>query len=749
MKTPAKLGTTSTLPVLQTLSWVRKQGFRPVPLHPKSKAAINRDYVSLNYKPPSDDFWKNGDYGVGVVTGPAHSGPVDVDLDCQEAIYFASVFFPTTSAVFGRASKRRSHFLFRVDSMGFEKVAFLDPLDNSTIIELRGDAGHQTVLPGSIHEGTGELIEWDAVAFPEVGVVPADVLTLAARKTALATLIVRHIWAPGYHNEPTKHLAGMFFYLDWPEDEAVSVIQAVMDYTDDKDKSRVPTIRATYRRAEKGAKVSGAGVLRKQLKNDPLVDRLLELAGSPTINLLQEYNDRFAVVNMSGKFRIADLDVPPSEPPIFWHKDDFSSMYGTELSDLTNDKGQRISKPKVWLANPRRRTYKTVDFLPGQEDTDCLNLWTGWATEPKDGDCNGFLELLEDVVCGGDTELATWLMNWFCNIIREPMNKPLTAPVIVGVEGAGKSLLFSYFGEILGRAYVSVTKDDHIHGRFNAHLGNVLLLHSEEALYAGDKKHAGIVRSLITDRYNMLELKGVDARQVKSYLRLAITSNDLYSAPVKPGDRRYNVFDMGERKLDAALQAKVLEELRTDGPAALHWFLVNEWDYDGAQPRTNIKNDALLAIKGINLPPIEAWWLHTLQTAQLLPDYLAWASQPDPDGGKADWPEVVSSAALYKAMTHHAKATGARGVPNETLFSYNMNRFVGLQLRRSQRNFINPIMDEWPQDVKLMSARQYTIMNMPVLDDCRISFERHLGQKIEWSKIEKQVKSKQDRHDKF
>lgn len=730
---------------MQTLAWLRKNGFRPVPLHPRSKAAVSRDYADVGYKPPDDSLWQTRELNVGVVTGPENSGPVDIDLDCDEAVFFARRFLPPTPAVFGRKSKQRSHYLYRVDSSTFDKQALLDPVTNECIVEMRGDGGHQTVMPGSVHQDTGELIEWSDVAFPDVPTISSEVLQRAARKIAIATALSRHVWAPGYHNEPVKHLSGVFFYLDWNLEETVEMIEALMEWSGDDDKSRIPTVRATYRRASEGKKVSGSGVLRKQLKNDPLVDRLLDWAGSQSVNVVQEYNERYAVVNFGGKFRIAHVDVSPSDLPTFFQKDDFLNMTATDMSSSVDDKGRSIPKNKIWINSPRRRTYQSVDFLPGQEDTSpILNLWTGWAVQPKEGDCSAWLELLRKVICN-DKEHADWLLHWFANILREPMNKPLTAPVIIGVEGAGKSLLLTYFSRILGKAFVTVTDDQHIHGRFNAHLANALVLHSEEALYAGDKKHAGIIRSLITDHTRIFEPKGVDARPVRNYLRLVLTSNDLYSAPVKPGDRRYCVFDMAERKISDRLMNRVLDEMNGDGPAALHHYLLT-MKYDPKVPRTNIKSESLLALKGINLPPLESWWLDTLMSGQLLPDYLAWAAKEGDDGEKLDWPGVVSSVALYTAMSLRLRERSqTRNVPNETLFSFQLDKFVGLKLHRSQRQYSNPMLDDWPQQVKLMNERQSSVINMPGVEHCRAAFERHLGQKIEWPAPEAKKPKQKDK----
>jgi len=727
--------------VLQTHAWAEKHGFKVVALHKQSKAAVGRDYVKTDYQSPSADHWRKYDQGIGIVTGPLHSGPVDFDLDCEEAVFFAPFFLPATSAVFGRASKRRSHYLYKATCTSFDKIAFSDPVTKTTIVEARGDGGHQTCAPGSIHEQTGELIEWDNVAFPDVTDIDVETIQRSVKKIAISTLLVRYAWGAGTHNETTKNLAGLLYYLEWPIEETIQLIEALMAWDDDDDKSRIPTVRATYKRGEAGKKIAGAGVLRKQLNNDPVVDKILEWAGSSTVNLLQEYNDRYAVVSVSGKFRIAETANGPGEPPIFYQKEDWLNLNFTDKMEIIDDKGKSKSVPKaaVWLNSPRRRQYKTVDFLPGDdESTSVLNIWGGWAVEPtkpgrNDSGCTAFLELLSDVICGGDPELNRWMLHWFAHIVREPMKKSLTAPVIIGVEGAGKSLMLAYFGKILGPAYTVVTNEKHIYGQFNSHLATTLLLHSEEALYGGDQRHASIIRSLITDEKRMWEPKGIDARQVKNYLRLILLSNKDRAAPVMPGDRRYTVINMKARKVSDELLARVLAEFDSDGPAALFHYLMT-MDYDPVLPRINVKNDDLAQMKAHNFTPLEDWWYGTLQSGQILPDPLNWATIPD---GEA-WPSVVASPTLYAAMAVDLKDKSTRYVPNDTAFALEMNKMLGMKLQRAQRSFDNQLAGAtgMPQMWTKLGNRQYAIINLPDLETCRRAFEAYVGQPLDWPEDE-------------
>lgn len=714
---------------MQTLAWLRANTFRPVALAHRSKAALSRSYVEAGYSAPPDSFWQGQQLGIGVVTGPRNSGPIDIDLDCPEAVFFAPRFLPPTAAVFGRKSKPRSHYLYRVSESvtNVEKTALLDPTKPQTIIELRADGGHQTVMPGSLHQDTGEPIEWATLPFPSVAVVEPGPLLEAVRRVALATIVARYCWPDGGRNVTNLHLAGMFYYLEWPLDETEKLIGAVMDYWEDTDKTRMMTIRSTYKKAQSGAKVTGAKSLRKIINNDPVVDRILDLAGSPSINMLVEYNERYAVVNVEGKFRIADLDVDPSDLPVFYQKDDFINLTATDFSGLISATGKPVPKAALWLGNPRRRQYGSVGFEPGASETNFLNLWTGWAIQPSKGECSGWLELLKDVICGGDETLYTWMLHWFANIFREPTRKSLTAPVLIGRQGAGKSLLMNYIGAILGRGYTVVTNEEHVIGKFNRHLANTILLHSEEALYGGDKKHRSIIKSLITDEYRIFEQKGVDARQVRNHLRLVLTSNETHAAPVEANDRRFTVIDLADRVASPELIGRVVAESRGPGPAALHAHFL-AMPYDPTIPRTNVKNDALGALKGVNLTGLDNWWYQVLIAGSLLPEYLSWAQRPHEE----EWPELLSSAALYVAMHIKLKETGARAIPNETLFALQLNKMIGIQLKRAQRFYSNPQADGVPAMVKQLTDRQNTILNMPDLPTCRKAFEKYLGQPIDW-----------------
>ncbi len=114
---------------------------------------------------------------IGVLLGSPSGWLIDVDLDHPLAVEIADDYLPATGAVFGHASKRRSHWLYIVTAP-VETQQHRIPGTKTMIVELRS-SGTQTVFPGSVHD-SGEPIEWDTDNEP-TRVTPEELSQAVAR----------------------------------------------------------------------------------------------------------------------------------------------------------------------------------------------------------------------------------------------------------------------------------------------------------------------------------------------------------------------------------------------------------------------------------------------------------------------------------------------------------------------------------------------------------------------------------------
>lgn len=196
---------------------------------------------------------------IGVVLGKASNNLIDIDLDAPESLELAGIFLPNTSAIFGRISNPKSHYLYYckdAKSMEFEA--------DGMILELRSD-GRQTVFPGSIHE-SGETIEWHESGTPAN--VEYEDLKRRLAKLASAAYLAR-FWKGGLRHHIAMALSGALVRRGWTESEIAEFVRAVcIAAKDSQIEDRLRCVADTVEKHKSGESVTGIPELAKLTSRD-------------------------------------------------------------------------------------------------------------------------------------------------------------------------------------------------------------------------------------------------------------------------------------------------------------------------------------------------------------------------------------------------------------------------------------------------------------------------------------------------
>jgi uncharacterized protein DUF3987/bifunctional DNA primase/polymerase-like protein len=293
-------------------------------LHPSplemARSYLERGWIPLpvpfRSKNPSFNGWQNfivteaelsqhfngQRQNIGVLLGKASGDLVDVDLDCAGAVALAPHFLITTSAIFGRQTRPRSHWLYVAPISN--KVTFTDPVTGKRLVEILTN-GQQAIFPGSTHKDTGELIQW--YEEDEPACVSATDLVKAAKHLAAATLLAEHWPQEGSRQDAALALAGGLLRANLTEDETGHFIEAVCEGAQDEEtRSRVQTVVDTASKLKIGAHVTGWPSLAK-IVDKRIVDRVCEWLDIKT-NSHSEAND--------------------SAPPVVWPELPENALYG-------------------------------------------------------------------------------------------------------------------------------------------------------------------------------------------------------------------------------------------------------------------------------------------------------------------------------------------------------------------------------------------------------------------------------------
>jgi hypothetical protein len=380
-----------------------------------------------------------------------------------------------------------------------------------------------------------------------------------------------------------------------------------------------------------------------------------------------------------------------------------------------NGKTQNITR--VWMNDPRRRTYDGLCFMPGKEPPPRFyNLWKGFSVDPlpdhvtpsKDAQqsLDMFLEHALVNVCQGDEELYKWLIGYFAHLIQKPWEKPLVALVFKGKKGVGKNALIERVGHLLGSSFMVTSDRRYLVGNFNGHLENMLLFTLDEAFWSGDKQAEGILKNLITGSRHVIEHKGKTPYTVENCTRVVIIGNEEWLVPATEDERRFAVFELGDaRRQDRTFFQDMREKMEQGGYALLLRYLLR---YDLTQVDVNQAplTEWLLDQKLSSLDPFCQWWVESLRGGKIVAS----------DFGN-EWHTEVSKERLRDAFTryHRMRGISAR-IPSEEAIGKRLRLLCSSSRTSKKREDGAPI-------------HTYKI---PVLDQARKEFEAFIGHTLTW-----------------
>jgi hypothetical protein len=314
---------------------------------------------------------------------------------------------------------------------------------------------------------------------------------------------------------------------------------------------------------------------------------------------LARMNAEYAVVRIGGKTRVVAMEESPTYPgsaiPVFSTIPDFIAFHAKHKKEVEIDgKTKRIGIGKWWIEHEGRRQYDGIVYAPNESPPGKLNLWTGYGCQAVKGDCNLYLEHIQENVCGGNSDYSNYLIGWMAFAAQYPARQGEVAVVLRGKEGTGKGMFAKWFGRLFGPHFKHILNAKHLVGHFNAHLQHCSVLYADEAFFAGDRSHESVLKGLITEETLLIEPKGVDSYSVRNCIHLIMSSNSEWVVPAGADARRYFVLDVSDQHMQDDRYFGALEDqMKSGGQEALLHFLLHEVTLDDFNLRSVPQTSAL------------------------------------------------------------------------------------------------------------------------------------------------------------
>lgn len=428
------------------------------------------------------------------------------------------------------------------------------------------------------------------------------------------------------------------------------------------------------------------------------------------------------VVSVAGKLRVYSKERVPGKQRWQWtvrSPSQFTALLGNQYCHWRKPGAPEEKLHKLgqaFLGDPSTRYYRGVVMTTAPVGDDWLNLWQGFAISPAPGDWGLFKQHLRQNVCRNDGELWRYLIGWMAWCVQHPTRPPGVALVLRGAKGVGKNVFAEHFGALFGQHYYLTDHPEQVMGRFSGHLRDCCLLVADEAFWNGNKRHEGVLKSMITSEQRGYEDKGLRAELGDNHLSVIILSNDSYVVPATEDERRFAMYDVGDaHRQDHAYFSAIAEQMRDGGSAAMLHDLL-EMDLSGFNVRQAPKTKALFEQVLNNATPFVHWLMLCLA------DGVVYGAE-----GHVDWPTdrdlKAQRSSMYGAYVAWRKETGVPGRPESSLS-------FGQQLRKWASPPGNPGVITTR---KMINYVTYHLYVLPPLDVARRYVTQHIGEDVDWA----------------
>ena len=437
---------------------------------------------------------------------------------------------------------------------------------------------------------------------------------------------------------------------------------------------------------------------------EEIISDLPEWLPDKNVNEFEELNEKHFVTMIGGKTTVVNEVYDPAmerQSLTYSSPTDFKNFYSNRFVPVEDG---YVPLGKFWFNNPDRRQYKGLTFMPGESSPyqGNYNLWGGFSVDPIPSNSENpdnieafswFYDHIHQNIANGDNYTAAYVIGWMADLVQYP-SKRLGVSLVLrsDAQGTGKGLFAKIFGHLFGKHYLHITNPRHLTGNFNAHLIDCVLLFADEAFWAGDKSSEGALKTLITEEFRAVEIKGKDVFQARNFTRLLIASNKSWVVPSELHDRRFVILDVNQQRArDTAYFGKMIKQMESGGYEALLWYLMNlkiDIDLRNCMPETDAMKDS----KVYSMTPVQTFWHECLVEGEF-------------ESGN-NWEEPHSKRILHESFKERSRKNEHT---SREVFMKELKKIVDFK--------------------EMRILRERSLIFAP-LEECRNDFEKRFGIKI-------------------
>jgi len=283
----------------------------------------------------------------------------------------------------------------------------------------------------------------------------------------------------------------------------------------------------------------------------------------------------------------------------FWDK------YSNKLVDprgIDNLHRRKIKAPsKTFLESPLTHIVEDITYKPGSEQIiykGKIRQWNTWIrpnTPVTEGSADTFLNHVEYIFDNEDVSI-NYFLDWLAFIVQFPGEKIMSAILLQGNQGIGKSYFSYVFSGLVGKENIVMIENEHLKSDFNEWVLGAQIVVVEEIRSLDIRQISNKLKSLITQPDLLVNKKYAPIFEIENCMNFLLLTNYENSLLIDRDDRRYFVHYSKAIKKNATYYNKLWKWTDKNIGCILNYLLnrdLSNFNHHAAPPKTQSKLDAI------------------------------------------------------------------------------------------------------------------------------------------------------------
>jgi len=548
-----------------------------------------------NPKAPRLKGWQTNTASIKDFNGKDNIGIIwdthfDIDVDNPIAHKFKSLYLKPSSAIYGRKSNPRSHYLYKGSakdkkfSLPREFEKWCNKFHHGhALIEIRSGSGQQSLGPGSMigdAPGTGEEVKWDVLE--GVSIYDGDVYEDVSKIAFASALTILYPGSGSTRDYCYAVACILAKGTDWTDSEIDRLIEKISEGAGAKTSDRLHVGTHARKQIKVKGRLMGFPTLSDTLGvSIGSIAQIFQWVGvEPPDQNLELIRSKYYYLEDVGEMfdPVQDRTITEKEFNNKWLYD-FPGSRGKKKDDkafhklLKDTEFQERKLTGRAMLPDKKFPIAVIEpgdhplLMPGKY----YNLYQGRPLDAEEGDVSEIISHFRKVF--GD---KNWdhLEQYLAFCIRNPGAKTRWIPLVVSVEGVGKGLLMRMMSKLMGYQYVNenVSFKDITEKHSTIIVGSLFVCLNEVVLdkqYATKRTISSQIKPFITDDFLNINEKGKRIYKYLNNCNAIIFSNDKDCLHVDTSSRRYLV-------IHCKTSAKEVEQMSEAGDFDPLWKKLDE-----------------------------------------------------------------------------------------------------------------------------------------------------------------------------